>query len=185
MPEPGDELWPELDRLGNGPRFAARAESKRAFWRLVRHDHVVPEAGVPSALRDLVSAERLEALEGPGVLGEPVRYRRPHDLDDLLEERSPQFCLRNLERYEKDAWVDDLWWTTTELRDTPAKLAALLAPVHRADQGERELTFLERQSREVIAELREERLDLLERTEWRAFTWRRGPRGAPDDYEPA
>jgi len=185
LPESQAEPGPEQEWLGNHPQFGPRAACKRAFWQRVRHDHVVPLAELPSSLRELVPEERHEAMTDPGVIGEPARYERPLDLDESLEECSPQFCLRNLERYEKDAWVDDLWWTVSPLRETPGDVEALLEAVRKADAGEQELGFVATLSKDVLRSLRDEHLELMERTEWRAFTWRRGPRGRPDDYTPS
>ncbi len=175
-----DDALPEPADLGGG-RFARRAAVKRAFWEPMRHDEALQPTELPGVSSDLVSEERIEELLDPGVVGEPQDVRRPWEVEEALEECAPQLCLRNLERYEMDAWVDDLWWIVRDVRETPDDVAATLDPIHRADLGERELHFLEELSGPIVRAFRDEHQDLVARTEWRAFTWRRGPRGA-DDY---
>ena len=181
LPVPDDTDLPEQWDLGGGG-FEERAAAKRAFWRLHRHEDAIRVTEAREAFQDLVSQERIESLLAPGVVGEPQPFPRPWQIDEALEECTAQLCLRNLERYELDAWVDDLWWTVNDVRETPGDVADALEPIRRADLGEWELSFVDEPSHAVLGGLRDERDEVIRRTDWRTFTWRRGPRG-DDDWE--
>ena len=182
LPDPDRPATPELERLGNHAGSERRAQLKRRFWGQVDHERVGMDVGLSVAPRELVPEARLDALaRGPGVICEPHIQDQPLKIAEALEECTPQFCLRNLHRYEKDAWVESLWWEVTELRETPGEIADALSAIHRGDLGERAPPFLDPISLVAICELRDERDGLIEGTDWGGFTWRRGPRRLPDD----
>ena len=180
-PDPADS--PEQACLTSGAGSATRA-GKQAFWERITVSDLVPECPDLSVVRDLVSPERLaDMARGPGVLQEPTSIEPPPEVRSDLGNCSPQFCLRNLWRYEKTAWVDLLWWNWSKVRDTPSDAASDLALVRKLDRvvpG----PLLAELSMARLASLQQERHEVLDELDWRAFTWRRGPRGQLDDYMP-
>jgi hypothetical protein len=180
------EPLPEQIRLANRPRgMDRRAAAKRAFWRALARDQRAPEHPSLGTLEDPVLHARLAALEtGPGVFREPKRREIPIAVQEAIEERMPQFCLRNLVRYEMEAWVDDLWWETCHLRDTPRDVEADLAPARRGRMGPDRGELITELSPSRIRALKREHRQLMEVERWEDFSWRKGPRRAPDDPAP-
>ena len=145
-----------------------------ALRRRLDHAGVVPPLTMRSAIRDLVSQERVGRwVRGPGSVGVERRWEVPHDIDDALEERTPQNCLRNLYRHEMDAWPDDLWWQFSHVRTTLAEAAAEAAPARAAHLDPPAL--LEELSYAALPSLKRTHQDLTLRTDWSTFDWRRGP----------
>jgi hypothetical protein len=150
------------------------------FWRRIEHDGVVPEGVVRSAIRDLMPEEREESwARGPGAVGPPVRWERPHDIDEAVEQRNAQFVLRNLHRHEMDAWPHDLWWSVTRVRTTLAEAATDVERARQAGGSTRrdvQEALLDAPSYTQLLSLKQEHVELMRDTPWAEFDWRRGPR---------
>jgi len=96
-----------------------RGRAKYHFWRpLDRLQDLCPDRVPRPRARDPIPPERLEQLEKAFPERHDQRFReQPLPVSDALREKTPQFILRNLPRYEKDAWVNDLFWERKLLRD--------------------------------------------------------------------
>lgn len=153
------------------------------FWKRIEHGEVVPKQLVRSVMRDLMPAEREEQwARGPGVVGPPRHWDRPSDIDEAVQERNPQFVLRNLHRHEMDAWPHDLWWQVKQVRTTLTEAASDIDEARAAggrtgpnDPNDPDSAWLEPLSYDQVADLKREHQQLTLHTPWSEFDWRRGP----------
>ena len=151
-----------------------------AFWRRLAHDDVVAKPTLRSVFRDLISEEReRDWVQGPGVVGPPRSWERPGEIDKALDERTPQFCLRNLHRHEMDAWPNDLYWTFARVRTTPAEAGEDIAASRTG--GGQGPPLLGTPSYAEMGDLKRSHQELTLPTSWRDFSWRRGPNAEDDD----
>jgi len=156
----------------------SRARIKQRFWPgLLKAERFRPKFGIDSKILDLVAPERLAAYtEWGGLYREPTMAEQPLETDEALDQCTPQFILRNLERYEKDAWPDELWWDRKTLRDAPYDLGMtdiremrLLQPIQ----------FHEDWNMDALGACKRERTELFEETPWSSLHFRGGRKVIP------
>ena len=178
--EPSDPPDPEAPEFDGFELTAVDAAGPggQQFWRRIEHGEVVPDLVMRSAVRDLMPVEREEGwARGPGTVGPPRNWERPHDIDEAVEELNPQFVLRNLHRHEMDAWPNALWWKVAQVRTTIAEAASEIDRARAAGTQEREGALLNTLSYDEVAALKRAHEELTLHTPWAEFQWRRGPRG--------
>lgn len=114
---------PEPPELVQGAR-GRRPRIKRHFWaQLMQPITFRPDFTIEPRAYCPLSDERIaELTDWVGLFGEPEYTEQPVDILNAMDERMPQFSLRNLVRYEKDAWPDDLRYEWKTLRELPHEL---------------------------------------------------------------
>lgn len=170
---------PEPPLLRQGADQGRRARIKRYFWEpVIRPLSFRPEISHDFVIQDPIAPERLDQLESwAGLFQEPRYVEQPLAVQEGLEQKSPQFTLRNLHRMEKDAWPDDLWWSWKTLRKLPHELG--LDEVRKMHLVPRP-SFHEEWLLEYMKECIKKRRELLHELAWCELRFRWGrPREDP------
>ena len=164
LPEP-----PELVRGARG----RRPDLKRGFWfRLVRAITFRPDFTIEPRAYCPLSDERIEELtEWAGLFADPEYCEQPVDTLNAMDERMAQFSLRNLVRYEKDAWPDELRFDWKTLRKLPHEMG--LDEI-RSLAIHPKLSLLQDWNLDALAEANEAYRHLFRELDWATLRFRGG-----------
>lgn len=168
---------PEPPRLRHGVDRGKRPTAKARFWtQLVAPQTFRPsfEMSLSVDLDALIPPERMEQLEEwIGLYREPGMARQPVATWEALYEKSPQFSLRNLFRYEKDAWPDHLLWKWKTVRDLQWDLGV---DEIRTMKFVPEIPFITDWLIDGVDHWQELRGSLVDELEWKTLAKRTDPR---------
>ncbi len=174
LPEP-----PELAHRNRG----RRARIKRSFWGpLMKPQGFRPDFTLDPFTIRVFDDDHLDELENwAGLYQEPYVQEQPLAVEEALYENVPQFILRNLDRVEKDAWPDDLWWEYKEVRDLPHELG--LDEIRTMSFVERP-ELLESFNQADLDDFQRQHQELFWHTDWSELRFRGGRKVEPPPSKP-